>query len=228
MATVTLKVKKRDDVGKKSTKQLRNEDMIPGVVYSREVEAIPIAIDATDLYVAMHSGAKIVDLKIGRKKQPAIYREIQHHPVTEKILHVDFLGIVEGQAVETRVGIEVIGEPYGVSEEGGILEQIMWDAQIKTMPKNIPDVLEVNVSELSMGESIQIGDLSFEGIEILEPPDRAVATVVTPTTLIVEEEEAEEAVPGLELEGEEGEEGEEGAEGEGEEEAEEGDEERTE
>jgi large subunit ribosomal protein L25 len=223
MATVKLKVEKRKEVGKKSTKALRREDKVPAVVYSREVDAIPIAIDKGDLYTAMTSGARVLDLKIGRKKQPVIYRDIQHHPVTEEILHIDFLGIVEGQAVETRVGIELVGIPVGVKEGGGILEQILWDVGIRTLPMNIPEVLQIDVVDMEMGDSIQVGDLSFEDIEILEAEDRAVATVVAPTTLVVEEEEDEEELEGLELEeGEEAPEGEESAEGE------EGEEEETE
>lgn len=215
MATVNLKVEKRKELGKKSTKALRREDKVPAVVYSREVDAIPIAIDKGDLYTAMTSGARVLDLKIGRKKQPVIYRDIQHHPVTEEILHIDFLGIVEGQAVETRVGIELVGIPVGVKEGGGILEQILWDVGIRTLPMNIPEVLKIDVLEMEMGDSIQVGDLSFDDIEILESPDRAVATVVAPTTLVVEEEETEEELEGLELEeGEEAPEGEEAAEGE--------------
>ncbi len=200
MATYDLKVKKREDTGKRATRALRNENQIPGVVYSKEVEATPVAIDKSDLALAMKSGARVVNLKIGRKKQPAIYREIQHHPVTEEILHVDFLGIVEGQAVETRVAFSLVGEPVGVTDEGGILEQIMWDAAIRTIPSKIPEALEIDVSELGMGESIQIVDLHFDDIEILESDDRAVATVVHPTQLVVEEPEVEEE---LELEGEE-------------------------
>ncbi len=205
MATFDLKVKKRKETGKKATSQLRREEKIPGVVYSQQVESTPIAIEKGDLAAAINSGAKIVNLKIGRKKQPAIYREIQHHPVTEEILHVDFLGIVEGQAVETRVAINLVGEPIGVSESGGILEQAMWDAAIKTIPSKIPDALDVDVRELDMGDSIQIGDLEYADIEILESPDRAVATVVHPTRIVVEEEVEEEEELEL-LEGEEAEE----------------------
>lgn len=189
MATFNLKVQKRDATGKKATNALRREGLIPGVIYSKEVEATPIAIDQKDLVAAFHSGAKVVNLKIGRKKRPAIYREIQHHPVTEEILHVDFLGIVEGQAVDTRVAIHLIGEPKGVTDEGGILEQVMWDAAITTIPSKIPDSLEVDVTELGIGDSIQIADLKFEDIEIQESPERAVATVVHPTRMVVEEPE---------------------------------------
>lgn len=205
MATFELKVKKRKETGRKATSQLRRKERIPGVVYSKKVDSTPISIDKGDLVAAINSGAKIVNLKIGRKKQPAIYREIQHHPVTEEILHVDFLGIVEGQAVETRVAINLVGEPIGVSESGGILEQAMWDAAIKTIPSKIPDALEVDVSALDMGDSIQIGDLEYADIEILESPDRAVATVVHPTRIVVEEEVEEEEELEL-LEGEEAEE----------------------
>lgn len=221
MATVDLKAKKRKDLGKKATKDLRNEERIPCVLYSKEVEATPISIDKGDLFYAMQAGAKVVNLKIGRKKQPAIYREVQHHPVTDEILHIDFLGIVEGQAVETRVGITLVGDPIGVREEGGILEQIMWDAAIKTIPSKIPDALDIDVTELHMGDSVQVADLEMEGIEILESPERAVASVVHPTRLVVEEEETEEEEleESEELEeGEEPEEGEEGEEGESDEE----------
>jgi len=221
MATFDLKVTKRKETGKKATSDLRRENQIPGVVYSKEVEATPIAIEKGDLAAAIHSGAKVVNLKIGRKKQPVIYREIQHHPVSEEILHVDFLGIVEGQAVETRVAINLVGEPIGVSDSGGILEQAMWDAAIKTIPSKIPDALDVDVTALDMGDSIQIADLEFPDIEIMESPERAVATVVHPTKIVVEEPEVEElGLEGEELpeDMEEGEEGEAEATEEGEEE----------
>ncbi len=123
--------------------------------------------------------------------------------------------------METRIAINLVGEPIGVSDSGGILEQTMWDAAIKTIPSKIPDALDVDVTALDMGDSIQIVDLEFPDIEILESPERAVATVVHPTKIVVEEPEVEElGLEGEELpeDMEEGEEGEAEAPEEGEEE----------
>lgn len=216
MATYDLKAEVRKEVGKKANKDLRQQDKIPAVVYSKEMEATPIAIDEADLVSAFQSGAQVINLKIGRKKQTAIYREIQHHPVTEEVQHIDFLGVVEGQAIETRVNIRLLGEPIGVADEGGVLEQLTWDVAIKTVPANLPEAIEIDVSELSIGDAVHVADLEMEGVEILESPDMSIATVVHPTQLVIEEEVSEEEE--LELEEmeegelEEGEEPEEGAE----------------
>jgi len=214
MATYNLKAEVRKEVGKKATKDLQANGKIPAVVYSKEMEATPIAIDEVDLVAAFQSGAQVINLKIGRKKQTAIYREIQHHPVTDEVRHIDFLGVVEGQSIETRVNIRLLGEPVGVADEGGVLEQLVWDVEIRTIPSNLPEAVEIDVSELSIGDTIHVADLALEGIEILESHDLSIATVVHPTQLVIEEEVTEEELEleGMEEELEEGEEPEEGAE----------------
>ena len=126
-------------------------------------------------------------------------KDVQHHPVTERILHADFEELVKGRKVTLDIDIEFEGIPEGV-KEGGLFEPLRRTLRISCLPRDIPELLRVDISEMKKGDTIKVGDLSFENVEILEPPDEVIALLSEPKGKAVKEKEEiapeeEEAIP---------------------------------
>ena len=220
MAEVTLEVEKREIGGKGPVKRLRAQGKIPAVLYGHGEESVLLSLDAKNLHAILHAhgGENIIfDVKIpGHKKAiKAIIREVQHHPSRGDILHVDLQHISMKEKIIVQVPVFLVGSPLGVRVKGGILQHVLHELEIECLPGDIPEHIEVNVSELDVGDSIHIQDLTVEKVKIITDPQRSVATVVPPTVIkvpveeevmVAEEEELEE--PEL-IEKERGEKGEE-------------------
>jgi len=220
MAEVTLEVEKREIGGKGPAKRLRAQGKIPAVIYGHGEESVLLSLDAKNLHAILHAhgGENIIfDVKIpGHKKAiKAIIREVQHHPSRGDILHVDLQHISMKEKIIVQVPVFLVGSPLGVRVKGGILQHVLHELEIECLPGDIPEHIEVNVSELDVGDSIHIQDLTVEKVKIITDPQRSVATVVPPTVIkvpveeevmVAEEEELEE--PEL-IEKERGEKGEE-------------------
>ncbi len=197
MAQVTLEVEKRESQGKGPAKRLRAEGKIPAIFYGHGEKSIPLTIDAKMFHNILHAHAAeniIFDVKIPGQKNPfkAIIREVQHHPVRGDILHLDLLHISMKKKLHVSVPIVLVGSPLGVREKGGILQHILHELEIECLPGEIPEHIEVDVTELDVGDSIHIRDLSLEKVNILTEAQRSIATVVPPTVIkapVVEEEE---------------------------------------
>ena len=206
MATqVTLKAELREGRGKGMARRLRAAGQLPAVVYGADEEALSITLNAHDAIHLFHSISvenTIINLQLKGKRAPvpSLVREIQTHPARSNVLHVDFLRIQSGVAVELEVPVHLEGVPEGVRLEGGVLEQSIHEIPISCLPKDIPEVFNVDVTALQIGDAVRIEDVAaFEGVEILIDLDRTICTVQPPTALVVEEEEEEEG----EIEGEE-------------------------
>jgi large subunit ribosomal protein L25 len=214
MGTVALKVRLRDRVGKSQARKCRKEGFVPAVIYGEGEEARSVEVDSKDFYPVIHTTARenvILDLKIeGRESGgcKAIIKEIQYDPVRRDILHVDFQHISMTKEIVIRVPVEIKGEAVGVKTRGGILEVIHRDIEVECLPGNIPDAISVDVSELDVGDSLQVKDLHVENAEIVTDPESTVVTIVAPT-VIEEVKPAVEAVAEGEEEEKPAEEGEE-------------------
>jgi large subunit ribosomal protein L25 len=230
MAKATLKAKKRDGSGKGVARTLRREGRVPAVLYGRELEAIHLSVDAHEAERLFHSISvdnTIVDLSVDGEKKPylTLVREIQTHPWRNALLHVDFLRIQEGVAVDLDVPVRLLGIPAGVRLNGGVLEQSIHDLPIRCEPSKIPEVVELDVTNMELNATLRVADLKLpEGIEVRIPGDRTVCSVAIPKIV----EEVVTTVPTLEgaepVEGAEAAEGAPAAEGEGAEKAEKGEE----
>jgi large subunit ribosomal protein L25 len=191
MAKATLKAKKRDGSGKGVARTLRREGRVPAVLYGRELEAIHLSVDAHEAERLFHSISvdnTIVDLSVEGEKKPylTLVREIQTHPWRNAMLHVDFLRIQEGVAVDLEVPINLIGVPAGVRLSGGVLEQIIHDLPIRCEPSKIPESVELDVTNMEINAALRVSDLQLpEGVEVRIPGDRTVCSVAIPK--IVEE-----------------------------------------
>lgn len=196
MEEITLDAQARS-TGKKALKQLRREEQVPAVYYTQYRDVHHIAVGARALSHIVARETPLLHLKLDGKDYPCIIREIQRHPVNNKILHVDFFGVEHGHKVRVSVPLRLIGAAAGI-KEGGILEHGYREVEIECLPRHLPAHLEVEVSHLGIGDSVRIEHLSFENITLLEDPHTVVAHVVQPRlekAVTEEEVEAEAAEP---------------------------------
>ena len=158
----TLEVIKRELSKKRDMKKSRNEGHVPGIYYSHDSkDSIPFYITKTTLRDAYKSGARIFNINVGNKKRTVIFKTVQYHPVSDQVLHVDLYGVKMDQAVTVNVELKIIGSAKGILE-GGILVQGLSELEIDCLPLDIPEFLEVDVSELNIGDSLRVEDLQLD------------------------------------------------------------------
>lgn len=218
MKEVNLTVEKRGETGKGPNRRTRMDGDIPAVVYGPDIDPISIKINYRKLYKLMHGTplSTIINLDIEGDDSPArkvLIRELQKNPVSGELLHIDFHNISMDRPITITIPIIVTGIPIGVKDFGGIVQHVRRDIEISCLPAKIPADIEIDISELGVGDSIHVSDLDLKDVELLTDLEQTVVTVVAPT-VIKEEVAAEEEVEGEEGEGEEGAEGAEAKEGE--------------
>jgi len=223
MADARLKTELRDGTGKGVARKLRQDGRVPAVLYGAGQDALHLSLDMHDTMHLFHRISvdnTIVELEVPGEKEEVstLVREIQTHSWKGTLLHVDFLRIQQGVVVDVDIPVHLVGVPVGVRQNGGILEQTIHDLPIRCIPSLIPEVIEVDVTELDINDVLHVSDLTFdEGVEVAIPLDRTICSVAVPRIEEEEEEaEEEELLEGVEGEAEaeeESEEGEEGSEG---------------
>ena len=221
MKSVLLNASPRVLSRRAGAKALRAAGRIPAVVYGRQVTPQNIEVNAKEMEDLIHHSVSenlLVDLTIkddARPKRLALVQEVQHYALTGKVLHVDFHEVAENEKVTILVPVETSGEAEGVKTDGGVLEHVLFKIKVRALPKDLPELITVDVSHLKIGQAIHLGDIKApENTEILGDKHISVISVAAPRT---EEEEAAElaaaaeAVPGeVEMIKEKKEEGEEG------------------
>ena len=203
METIEIIGYKRANLGKKNSNKLREEGNVPCVVYGGDEQIhfhAPMILFRELVYTP---GANFVKLNIEGIEKDVILQDIQFHPVSEVILHADFLELQDNKKVKMDIPVKIIGDSPGVRQGGKILIRIR-KLSVMAYPKNMPEFVEVDISELQLGKSIKVEDILKEQYEILNSPLVSIVSVNIPRVKIEIEEDEEE-----------GEEGEEGAEGEG-------------
>jgi large subunit ribosomal protein L25 len=201
MISVAINATEREDLGGKFARKLRKEGSVPCVVYGGEapIHFSAPALNFRDLiYTPLAKKAEIV---LGDKKVEAIVQDIQFHPVTDAILHIDFIQLVEGKPVEMSIPVFTEGVSRGV-RNGGKQTQNLRKLRVKATPAHLPDSVTINVEELRIGMSVRVNEIKADGFEILETPSSVVVGIRMARGAADEDEEDEE----------EGAEGEEGAE----------------
>ncbi|HDR04116.1 MAG TPA: 50S ribosomal protein L25 [Candidatus Marinimicrobia bacterium] len=193
MPVLTLNAQTRSMTGKNANGRLRRSGQIPAVFYKKDEEAQVLSVERLDLQKVLKSGNQIVDLLIGSEPKKVLIRDIQYHPVTEDILHIDFLGVSLDDVITLEVPLHFTGTPIGV-RSGGVMDAALHQVRVKCQVRHIPHTLEIDVAGLKMGKSIHIRDLSFENIQILNNMENLVITVNIPRGMQSElEEESTEA-----------------------------------
>ena len=205
MKTLAISAKLRNGTGKKDSKALRNQGNVPCVLYGGEKQVCFYAHENDFRNLVYTPDVFIVELDIEGEKYRAVMQDLQFHPVTDKLLHLDFLEIFDDKEVTVTIPVHLKGNAVGI-RDGGILSFRRRKIITRAIPGNLPDYIEINIEDVEIGQSIFIKDLRDERYTFLAPDNAVVVGVRIARELIIEEEEEEE------IEGEEGAvEGEEGA-----------------
>lgn len=188
----TLAVKERAETGKSAARKMRQQGVIPCVYYGGGGDALNLAADRKELAAVLRHGEQIVELKVDGASKPAFVKEVQFEPLTEKVLHVDFVEIRLDEVLTVTVPLSLKGKAKGL-EEGAIVEQILFEVEVSCLPTNVPDELVLDVTEMEVGDTWYADVLSApEGAEVVTSEDSVVATCHMPRGAFEEEEEVEE------------------------------------
>ena len=189
MKSVSLTVYPRELNRRAGVKKLRATGRIPAVIYGRQTTPQNLEVTQVDLDNVIHHSASeniLIDLTVkddGRPTRLALVQEVQHHALSGKVLHVDFHEVAATDKVTITVPVEAIGEAAGVKSGGGVLEHVLFKIKVKALPKDLPEILEVDVSKLEIGQSIHLGDIPVpEGVEIIGDKHLTVLAVAAPIT----------------------------------------------
>ncbi|MDP8292402.1 MAG: 50S ribosomal protein L25 [Candidatus Orphnella occulta] len=208
MEKVILKAEIREEFGKESGSRMRKSGIVPAIVYKQGDKALPLKVDARELFHVLHTSAGgnvIINLNIAsddkaksaKNDKTVIIKEIQYHPIKGDVLHLDFHEISLTDKINVTIAIETKGEPEGVTSDGGILDHPTKELHVECLPTEIPERIDVHVEMLKMGEGIRVKDLDIpDGITVLNDPEQTVCSVVVPKAEeeVSEEEAASEEV----------------------------------
>ena len=200
MKSITINGSKREHVGKVATKALRNAGKVPCVIYGGDspihfsaeelaFSKLVYTVDAHTVVIALEDGIKI----------DAVMQDIQFHPVSDKILHVDFFQLHPGKEINMIIPVRVEGTAPGVKDQGGLLSRNKRKLTVRGIPKNLPDFLTADISKLKLNDAITVADLSEDTFKILHPESQVVCQVKmsrASMSITTDEEELEEGEEG--------------------------------
>lgn len=188
-----LEVEKRTKANKKDLKELRKSGKIPGIYYSYDSkESLPFFIEQSVINNALKSDANIFAINVGGKDRTVLFKSVQYHPVTEQMTHIDLYGVNMDKPVIVKVPINLTGTPIGVKEEGGVLNQVSQEIEVKCLPGDIPNVLDINIDELSIGDTIIAESVKLdEALELISSTDMLIVSVTVPMKEVVTESDEE-------------------------------------
>ncbi|MGA8263493.1 MAG: 50S ribosomal protein L25 [Ignavibacteriaceae bacterium] len=181
MEKLVLKAGIRKINTKSDKNKLRKDGIVPGVYYSKHDQPVSISI-AENLInpLVFTAETHLISLQLDEgQEHDCIIKDVQFDPVTDKVVHFDLLGLTSGETFQLEVPIQFIGSPVGI-KEGGVLHQFLHKLEVECLPKDIPQHLEINIQDLSIGDSIHVKDLKFENIEVLNDEDTVIISVTHP------------------------------------------------
>ena len=175
-----LNVDIRKEQGTSAARRTRLQNKVPAVVYHSGVEATPLSVDKISLNKALKTGQMIFEVNVEDKDQFVLVKEIQYHPVTDEIIHIDFQKVKEDEKISLEVAVRSSGESKGV-KLGGLLVQMLNSVTIKCKPAEIPEFLEIDVTDMEMNTNLFVKDITLpEDVEMLTAEDIAVVSVQEP------------------------------------------------
>ena len=212
MKTISISAEKRTELGKKSTRELRKADQVPCVMYGG-AEVIHFHAHENDFrHMVYTPNAYIVEIKINGGVHKAVMQELQFHPVTDRVNHIDFVEVFDDKPVTVELPINLVGIAIGL-KDGGKTRQRRRVLKVRGLISHLPDTLDIDITDVAIGDVIKIGDLSYENLEILDPARSMIFAIVSSRVSMKGMELIEPEVEAAEVEeGEEAEEGVEGAE----------------
>jgi len=196
MKSITINGSKRESVGKKATKALRNAGEVPCVLYGGDQ---PVHFSATELAFSQlvytpNAHTVVIALDSGETLN-AVLQDIQFHPVTDRILHVDFYQLFEDKEIAMNIPVRLNGNSKGV-KNGGVLRKNNRKLRVKALPSNLPDTIEIDITPLKIGGKVYVGDLDQENYRFLHTDNTVVCQVKTARTAIAEDDDEDELEEG--------------------------------
>ena len=186
-----LNVDIRKEHGTSAARRTRLQNKVPAVVYHSGIEATPLSVDKISLNKALRTGQMIFEVNVEDKNQFVLVKEIQYHPVTDEIIHIDFQKVKEDEKISLEVAIRSTGEAQGV-KLGGLLVQMLNSVTVKCRPAEIPEFLEIDVTDMAMSTNLFVKDITLPSdVEMITAQDIAVVSVQEPKQ---ESEETDDAI----------------------------------
>lgn len=194
--SLTIKAEKRDAQGKNAARRIRREGGLPAILYGSEAQNVPLTLDKKDIFAILKSDTgenTIFRVAVGTEKPEVMIKDYQQDVVTDEILHVDLLRIAMDKEIRVAVPIVLSGEAIGVKNEGGFVDFSTRELEIECLPKDIPENIDVDISELHLNQSLKVEDVAtIEGVKIISDPQAVVVLIQAPSVEEVEEEIPEE------------------------------------
>ncbi len=198
MSESVLQATTRDGGGKANARRLRRSGYVPGTLYGVEKECVALSINKKELEKLLSETHSVINVKFDGNEQKSVFKEIQYHPVKGDIIHVDLQRIKAGQEISVSVPLKFIGEAPGV-KTGGLFQTIKSELDISTLPKYLPNEVEIDISSLEIGDTIHVSDLQLEHITIHLEPEELICSVILPKK-VEEPVEVEEELEDIEEE----------------------------
>ena len=206
MADLILKTDTQRELGTRPSRRLRREGRIPGVVYGLGGESVPVAVDARELRSALTTDAglnALLTLEVDGDRQMCLVKDLQHHPVRNEVIHLDFIRVDADVAVEVDVRMVLVGDAPDVTNEGGVVEQAAFSIRVLSKPEAIPNELSIDISAMTMGDTLRAGEIELpDGVQLAGDPEELVASTSTAVMEIEAAEVDEEAEVELDADGE--------------------------
>lgn len=184
MNNATLTALPRTERGKGAARKLRSTGRIPAVLYGHGEQSRELSVDAHELeklLASVNVENTLIDVTIeGEEPARALVREVQMHPYRPEVLHLDLFHVHAGETLRLQIPVRLVGSPEGV-RAGGVLDQVLYELEVECLPGNIPDVAEVDVSGLGVGDAVRVRDITFPDVKVLNDEDLTVAAVTPPT-----------------------------------------------
>ena len=183
-----LSISEREVSNSRATRRLRREGQVPGVLYGGDDNAVAFVVDERELRHALAARGAVVELQLGGNATPAVLQDAQRHPVRGHTMHVDFLRVNLNVAIHAVVTLELLGgEDAPGTKEGGVLEHVTREINIEALPNDIPERLELDVSQMNVNDTLFLSSVSAPaGVTILDDPDETVVATLTPPKLQAE------------------------------------------
>lgn len=175
-----LEAEVRQTGSKQASKLVRNNGKVPGVYYSKHDSPIHLAVPEKAINpLVFTSETHLVSLKVEGKELDCIIKDVQFDPVTDRVIHFDLIGLTSGETFQIEVPVQLHGTAAGI-KEGGIVQHLIHKLEIECLPKDIPQRIDIDISELKIGDSVHVSDIKVENVTFLDPEDAVIVSVVHP------------------------------------------------
>ena len=205
MADLILKTDTTRELGTRPSRRLRREGRVPGVVYGMGGDSVAVAVDARELRSALNTDAglnALLTLEVDGDRQLGLVKDLQHHPIRDEVIHVDFIRVDADVEVEVDVRMVLVGDAPAVTNEGGVVDQAAFSIRVLAKPEAIPNELSIDISAMTMGDTLRAGDIDLpDGVELVGDPEEAVASTSTAVMEIEAPEVGDEAEVELDEDG---------------------------